>query len=617
MRSKYSAFLPFILVICVYSHAQLWSGILDPSRAIDWSAAGVPGGIPNRTTVCATLQASTFGNGTSDATSGIQTALNGCPANQVVVLSAGTFRINGSLSVPSNVTLRGAGADQTKLDLHGSSNGAVNLGSGDPNASNAVLITSGSTAGSTSLVLVNSGNVSVGGYLLITELNTTYVSIIGDEGACKWCDTFWNGTRARGQIVEVTSKSGNTVGITPALYSTFLLTPQAVPFSASAKNAGVESLQVFANHTGYTANFLLRMCAYCWVKGVEGNYADGDHVQVHWGFHDEIRDSYFSNAYGHSPGTTDSDVFIVDKTSATLVENNILDRLHLSIILNWGAAGNVIAYNYMTGNFDQNSANAVYTNLSMHGAHPQFNLIEGNVGAQLYPDSVWGSSSHNTAYRNWMTGTTMVCNPLSGRGVVDCTGSNGHWAFQAARAVQIASLSTSFNFVGNVVGSASQAGLKNLNKNPLPQIALLQWPSTRQYEYAYGWTFGYSNLSDDGSNGLDNVNPFNTSFLHGNYNNVDGSLIWANGITHTLPASFFRSSQPAYWGSAPWPAIGPEVSGGSGPGGHASPIPAQACYSQIGGSEGGGGSPRTFNADTCYGTGGNPQPPEGLVAVPH
>src|SRR5215218_6386495 len=29
-------------------NAQSWSGIISPSRAIDWSTAGVPGGIPNR-----------------------------------------------------------------------------------------------------------------------------------------------------------------------------------------------------------------------------------------------------------------------------------------------------------------------------------------------------------------------------------------------------------------------------------------------------------------------------------------------------------------------------------------------------------------------------------------
>src|SRR6267378_3615564 len=46
-----------ILVTPMVAHAQRWSGIVSPSRAMDWSTpgAGVAGGISNRTTVCATL----------------------------------------------------------------------------------------------------------------------------------------------------------------------------------------------------------------------------------------------------------------------------------------------------------------------------------------------------------------------------------------------------------------------------------------------------------------------------------------------------------------------------------------------------------------------------------
>ena len=79
---------------------------------------------------------------------------------------------------------------------------------------------------------------------------------------------------------------------------------------------------------------------------MESNYTDGDHVEVYWGYRDEVRDSYFSNAYLHEPGQHDSDIDLAYKTSATLVENNIVERTHASIMMEWGAAGNVIAYNY-------------------------------------------------------------------------------------------------------------------------------------------------------------------------------------------------------------------------------------------------------------------------------
>src|SRR5207249_2595069 len=35
------------------SFPQAWSGIIDPSRAVDWSNAGIPGGIPSYDSICA------------------------------------------------------------------------------------------------------------------------------------------------------------------------------------------------------------------------------------------------------------------------------------------------------------------------------------------------------------------------------------------------------------------------------------------------------------------------------------------------------------------------------------------------------------------------------------
>src|SRR5438309_10582357 len=105
-----------LLVLCpsTPAHAQLWSGILDPSRAVDWSQAGVPGGIPNRTSICATLNP-----GATAAQ--INSAIASCPAGQVVFLNAGTYSLSAGIDFAnhSNVTLRGAGANQTFLVFSG------------------------------------------------------------------------------------------------------------------------------------------------------------------------------------------------------------------------------------------------------------------------------------------------------------------------------------------------------------------------------------------------------------------------------------------------------------------------------------------------------------------
>lgn len=91
-----------------------FSEIIPPDRRITWEGnVGIPGGVPDRTAVFATLNSAAYSNGTADATNAIQTALNNCPLNQVVYLSAGTYRINTSFRISSNIILRGA--DRLKL----------------------------------------------------------------------------------------------------------------------------------------------------------------------------------------------------------------------------------------------------------------------------------------------------------------------------------------------------------------------------------------------------------------------------------------------------------------------------------------------------------------------
>ncbi len=255
--------------------AQSWKPLLNSGQAIDWSQSGV-GGIPERTKLCATLPA-----GTSLAQ--INAALASCPSGETVYLSEGRYSLAGTIHVPSNVTLRGAGADRTVLDAVGKGvQYAVSLGSGSV-AYIPVRITGGATAGSTSIQVANVARIGVGKYLAIAETNNPlYVNAAGSEGVCRWCDGDWSHTGAfsRGQIVEVTAVDGNTVHIAPGLYGAYTESPFAVSFTMSASYAGVEDLQVQANNNGYAANFGLSACAYCWLKGVEANFTDGDYVEV-------------------------------------------------------------------------------------------------------------------------------------------------------------------------------------------------------------------------------------------------------------------------------------------------------------------------------------------------
>jgi hypothetical protein len=543
---------------------------IPQSRRINWSQAGLPGGIPAVSTVCATIAA-----GASQAS--IQAALDSCPANQAVVLAAGTYDVNGTLTVPSGVVLRGSGPQQTVLNASGSGQGFIRLGSGTtPNTSNSTAITSGATKGSTSISVSSATGISVGTYLLITQLNDpSFVTITTSNGTCTWCDGSigWNGTRVMGQIVEVTSVAGTSIGFSPGLYADYTLTPLATRFAMSARYAGVEDLQVYMNNTGFTANFYARGAAYSWIKNVESNYADGDHVQLHWGYRNEIRDSYFHDGWIHTPGQTDDCLFVANKTSATLVENNTLRRLHVSVMLNWGAAGNVIAYNYMDNNFDSGGSTSVMDGADTHGAHPMFNLWEGNIGPVLDNDYYWGSSSHNTAFRNWWKGVQLVIPPLTGRGA-EQPGS-ATWAIYGLRAVDMSQTVRYVNLLGNIIGSDRQKAVGTWT----PLAVAPQSRSFYSSNHHYGYTFGYANLSDSGTDSGDNGLPYSTALIHGDYDYVLGSFRWDAGTAdHDLSASLYRSTRPGWFGTLAWPAFGPSLSDANTA--VIGELPAKKCFDQ-------------------------------------
>src|SRR5258707_3840201 len=73
--------LSFFILVLMYpavAQAQLWNGVISPSRAADWSQVGIPGGLPDANwTQCG----STIGAYTGTAAT-IVNQLATCGANQ-------------------------------------------------------------------------------------------------------------------------------------------------------------------------------------------------------------------------------------------------------------------------------------------------------------------------------------------------------------------------------------------------------------------------------------------------------------------------------------------------------------------------------------------------------
>src|SRR5260370_18668729 len=112
-RKNWLLFVFFSTLLSVSGNAQLWSGILAPNRAADWSSAGVVSGIPNYTTICNTTACNTLASGTVTAAS-IQSALASCPTNGVVQVPAGPFSVGGFNGSKGHCVLAGTGGKRPK-----------------------------------------------------------------------------------------------------------------------------------------------------------------------------------------------------------------------------------------------------------------------------------------------------------------------------------------------------------------------------------------------------------------------------------------------------------------------------------------------------------------------
>lgn len=546
-------------------------GTIIPSdrRAVWQDATGIPGGIPNRTTIFANVKNAPYnavGNDVNDDTAEIQAALDACPSNQVVYIPAGTYKVSASLVIKNGYTVRGDGTN-TIIDARGTAgNGIFNFGTNNDyeyvyDNSTAVTV-SGPTKDAVTVGMSNTNGVAVGRYLMLDCLNdSNLVSPTGNEGLAAW-NSRSSGGRSLRQIVEVTAVAGTNITFTPPLYWWYsnTLSPQAFAFQAQLKYAGIENLKVFANNTGYDKNFQFYAVAYCWLKNIESDYADGDHIHAANSYRCEIRDSYFHDGFSHGPGSTDDCLKLTSGTSAFLIENNIMRRMHVGIMFWGGGGGNVIGYNYMTNQFDDGATTALFSDVVYHGAHPIQMLFEGNVMNCFNGDGVWGTSSHGTVLRNVVSGQNYCNTPFTGRGTEGTT-----WTKQIAgvRAINLGGFGNNryFNIVGNRLGIATMGNYPTFT--PLYKTVA---NDVREWDHAgCVLSFGYAGGTDgDGAwDSHDNTDPYTTVLLHGNWDAVNAAQTFDGGIAdHVIPDSYYLASKPSWFGSLTYPPIDPSAASG-------------------------------------------------------
>jgi hypothetical protein len=597
------------------AQAQLWSNVLDPARAIDWTTKGA-GPIPTRTTIC-----STFNPGATSTQ--INSAIASCPAGQVVKLNAGTYTLTTGLvfSGKDNVTLRGAGPDATFLEFTaingcGGKAGMVCVINGSTHypgsQGNTVNWTSGYAKGTTAIVLSATTNLQVGSTMVLDQLNDVGTADPGNDiwvcvgtPTCTQSGGSGSVQREQVQFVTVTSISGGacpcTIGISPGIYMPnwrSARSPQAwwVSNDPYVTGVGLEDFSI-KYQSGVIGPFNISFfnAKNSWVKNVRSIKPEQKHVNLFVSHHITVRDSYFFS-------TTNSvnDSYAVDLYWAgdNLIENNIAQRVAVPWMVETNAPGSVFGYNYSINNlFDSGNTATQWMQAAAHdhGNGSSFVLFESNDGNGTVRENYFGMVHFFTDFRNRWAG-------WEPSGVMQ----------NQSVAVMNQALARFHNYIGNVLGTDSF-------HTTYQTIAGGSTTNCTHSIYAIGLG---SNCANGGSGPFppNDANTLPSLMRWGNYDTVNDTSRFVAGevpsgisnysnpvpASNNLPPSFYLSSKPAWFGSVTWPAIGPDVSGGSEPnvGGHNAMIPARRCFENVMGGTFSDTVARTFNANLCYATGG-------------
>jgi hypothetical protein len=564
---------------------------LSSSRAVDWSRAGVLGGIPSGSwTQCTNSQCQTVTNaGTSATAAQILAALQNAPANTYVLLGPGTYSLTTGICVKgaSNVELRGSGANSTFLVFTGAAGcmggmGSASIGfqSNDTTYPGGVSYTqvapwNGGAQGATSIVFPNGlGNLSVTPnqtLLMLDECDTGRSGSSTSSGTClngsetdngqyfncgevyainpttgcgfQGADTFSRHSRGQIEIAQVTSCSPgcNSTGSVTVNLKDPLLHPNWSTSSSpeawvvqSVQNVGVKDLSIDAAGSQGIEAIGLYNVNNAWVQRVRVNSPYDIGIWLSGVSHASIIDNYIYNV-GQNYTYQDNWGIKDGPGEYNLMQNNIIQATRVAIANGEGpAVGDVTAYNFAVNQIDQ--SDYVWGAYWQHANGDDYDLYEGNVGTYLNEDDVHGTHDFITSFRNMFTGWESCVN-----------GNCGSYPHKDAGtwAMIIAAYNRYANILGNVLGDG------------IP----FQSPSSYQYQFINDeyysnpnapYNIGSGNIVNGQSYHIPLDNLTVTSAVRwGNFDLFNNATLFCNGNANPISACIEderAENAPAYPG---------------------------------------------------------------------
>lgn len=209
-----------------------------------------------------------------------------------------------------------------------------------------------------------------------------------------------------GQIIEIESVENNLIKLKSEVRRNFSIEniPRFITLNL-VENINISNISIIrkdqteSQTNNIYFNYVKKASVSC-VKSYNSNFA---HITIANSLNCEVTGSYFQDGFDYGGGGKAYGVMLQFATSECLIYNNQFNHLRHSMILQAGANGNVISYNYSKNPFwtdvtlPSNSAG----DLVLHGNYPYSNLFEGNTIQHIVIDDSHGQNGkYNTFIRN-------------------------------------------------------------------------------------------------------------------------------------------------------------------------------------------------------------------------
>lgn len=393
-----------LLILLVSGLGAAAQGSYKPVRGY-WDRAGYAGVRPAFTETRNVLDFGADPSGSRSANDAFEDALSDLKGRPGTILfPAGTYFFDTPILLDrDSLVIRGAGHDSSRLrfDLGGQ-------------ARNLISITGSSSADSSRL-----GGAFLRGDSVITVTNPErfregdWIRLSVDDAAFMKSDWAFG---TLGQTVQIRRIRGNVLELgSRARFNYTLLMRPRVHRVMPRTGVGVECLAIerMDATAGQSSNIAFDMAVNCWISGIESDKTNFAHVELNRASNIEIRNSWFHDAFAYGGGGQAYGVLLQTGTNECLVTGNYFRHLRHSMLLQSGANGNVLSYNYSTKPYWTETAlpDSSAGEIVLHGNFPFMNLAEGNMVQNIVIDDSHGRNGPlNTFFRNRAAGYGIFMN---------------------------------------------------------------------------------------------------------------------------------------------------------------------------------------------------------------